>query len=52
MVTVSLILLVAAFVLFLLAAFSIPTPPRVNLVALGLALGVLSLLLSGWHPVR
>ena len=33
----SLILLVAAFVLFILATVGVPSPPRFNLVAAGLA---------------
>ena len=40
------ILLVLAFVLFLLGAFSVPAPPRVNFVAAGLACWVLSILLG------
>jgi hypothetical protein len=48
------ILLVAAFVLFVLAAVGVPSPSRFNLVAGGLACWVLSILLSGyahtgWH---
>ena len=39
-----LILLVFAFVCFTLAAFWNPNPPRVNLVAAGLAFWVLSIL--------
>jgi hypothetical protein len=45
-VTISLILLVAAFILFVLAAISVPVP-RVNLVAAGLACWVLAQLLGG-----
>jgi hypothetical protein len=46
----STILLVFAFVLFVLAAIGIPNPPqRWNLVAAGLAFWVLSVLLSGIH---
>lgn len=41
---ISLILLVAAFVVFCIAAFPIPT--KINLIALGLALWVLSQLLA------
>lgn len=33
-----LIFIVAAFICFVLAAFSVPTPPRINLQAAGLAL--------------
>lgn len=44
-VTLSLILLVAAFVLFVIAA--IPVATRFNLMAAGLACWVLSLLLGG-----
>lgn len=40
----STILLVAAFVLFVLAAIGIPQPPRFNLMAAGLACWVLALL--------
>ena len=40
------ILLVFAFVLVVLAAFNVPTPPRVNLGWLGMALWCLSLLLG------
>jgi hypothetical protein len=47
MLTVSLILLVAAFVLFILAALSVPIP-RINLIAAGLALWVLAQLLGGF----
>ena len=36
MVTISLVLLIAAFILFVLAAISVPVP-RVNLVGAGLA---------------
>jgi hypothetical protein len=45
-VTIALVLLVAAFILFILAAISIPVP-RVNLVAAGLACWVLAMLLGG-----
>jgi hypothetical protein len=38
------ILLIFAFVLFVLAAIGIPTPPRFNLIAAGLAFWVLALL--------
>jgi len=47
MITISMILLVAAFVIFVLAAIPVAVP-RINLVALGLACWVLSLLLSGF----
>ena len=43
------ILLVFSFVCFTLAAFWIPQPPRVNLIAAGLAFWVLSVLLAGVH---
>lgn len=49
MITVSLILLVFAFVLFVLAAIGVPSSPRFNLVAAGLACWVLSVMLGGWH---
>ena len=39
------ILLIFAFVLFVLAAIGIPTPPRFNLIAAGLACWVLALLI-------
>lgn len=38
------ILLVAAFILFVLAALGVPSPPRFNLMAGGLACWVLSIL--------
>lgn len=41
------ILLVFAFVCFCLAAFWNPQPPRVNLIAAGLAFWVLSVILGG-----
>lgn len=37
-------LLIAAFVLFILATVGVPAPPRFNLLAAGLACWVLSLL--------
>lgn len=43
------ILLVFAFVLFVLAAIGIPTPPRFNLIAAGLACWVLSALVPALH---
>jgi hypothetical protein len=43
---ISLILLVFAFVCFVMAAFWNPSPPRVNLGWLGLAFWVLSLILG------
>lgn len=46
-----LILLVFSFVSFMLAAFWNPAPPRVNLVAFGLACWALSVIL-GAHPLR
>jgi hypothetical protein len=46
---ITLILLVFAFVCFCLAAFWRPTPPRVDLIAAGLAFWVLSVLLAGAH---
>jgi hypothetical protein len=42
---VSLALLIAAFVLFVIAAIGVPVPPRFNLIAAGLACWSLSLLL-------
>jgi hypothetical protein len=48
MLTVSIILLVVALVCFLIAAVNHPTiPARFNLVALGLAFWVLSMLVTG-----
>ena len=46
MVTISLILLVAAFIVFVLAALGVPSAPRFNLIGAGLALWVLSLLIQ------
>lgn len=43
------ILLVFAFVCFTLSGFWNPAPPRVNLVAAGLAFWVLSIILAGAH---
>jgi hypothetical protein len=43
----TLILMVFSFVCFTLAAFWTPTPPRVNLIALGLAFWSLSIVLAG-----
>jgi hypothetical protein len=43
--TLHLILLVAAFVLFVLSAIGVPSPPRFNLLAAGLACWVFTLLL-------
>lgn len=40
----STILLVAAFILFVLSALGVPSPPRFNLMAAGLACWVLSIL--------
>jgi hypothetical protein len=45
MVTISLILLIAAFIVFVLAALNVPSA-RPQLVPLGLALWVLSVLLG------
>ena len=45
------ILLVAAFVLFVLSAIGVPSPPRFNLMAGGLACWVLSILLGAAHLV-
>lgn len=33
-----LLFILAAFILFVLAAFNVPSPPRINLTAAGLAL--------------
>jgi hypothetical protein len=43
----TIILLVLAFVLFLLSAIGVPSPPRFNLMAGGLACWVLSVILGG-----
>ncbi len=40
--TVSLVLMVLALVSFIIATASMPAPPRLNFVALGLALWVLA----------
>lgn len=45
--TLSLILIVSAFVLFVLATIGVPSPPRFNLVAAGLACLTLAQLLGG-----
>ena len=42
----SLILLVFAFVLFVLAGFNVPAAPRFNLIGLGLAFAVLAELVA------
>ncbi len=47
---VSLIFLIAAVVLFILAAVGVPTPPRFNLIAAGLACLALSSLIVGRLP--
>ena len=39
------VLLIAAFILFVLAALGVPSPPRFNLMAGGLACWVLSILI-------
>jgi hypothetical protein len=46
----SLIFLIAAVILFILAAVGVPTPPRFNLIAAGLACFALSSLLVGRLP--
>lgn len=43
------ILLVFSFVIFVLAAFWQPNPPRVNLIALGLAFFAAYFLFGAWH---
>jgi hypothetical protein len=45
MITLSLVLMIVALVLFVLAALAVPVP-RINLVAAGLAFWVLSVLLG------
>lgn len=47
MATLGLILMVAAFVLFLLAAIGVPIPSRFNLIAGGLACWSLTIILGG-----
>jgi hypothetical protein len=47
--TISVILVAFAFVFETLAAFNVPTPPRFNLIAAGLACFFLSLLLGNFH---
>ena len=46
MITLSLVLMLLAFICFVLTAVEVQTP-RVNLLALGLALWMLTLLLPG-----
>lgn len=46
MMSLRLVLLLLAFVSFVLAAFGVPPSPRVNLVAFGLALWVLSIIVA------
>jgi hypothetical protein len=50
MITVPLILLVFGFVCFALAAFGVPSPPRFNLMAAGLAFWILAVIIEG-HPI-
>lgn len=47
---ISTILLVFAFVIFVIAAFNVPA--RWNLIAAGLAFWVLSILLGTWLPAH
>jgi hypothetical protein len=47
-----LILLVFSFVCFMLAGFWNPGPPRINLIAIGLAAWVLSVLVQGHALLR
>lgn len=49
--TLGTVLLIIAFVFFILAAISVPSPPRLNWVAAGLAFWVLAILI-GTLPVR
>ena len=46
MVTIALVLLLAAFIVFALAALNVAMGPRINPLALGLALWTLSLLID------
>lgn len=48
--TVSLVLMVLAFVAFIISTAGVWNPPRVNFTALGLALWVLASLLAGVRP--
>jgi len=48
----TLILMVFSFVLLLLAAFNIPSPPRLNLGWLGMALWALAVVLGDVHLGR
>ena len=45
----SIILMVFAFVLIVLAAFNVPAPPRLSLGWLGMAFWALSILLGSVH---
>jgi hypothetical protein len=45
--TLAMILLIVALVLFVLAAIGLPSPPRFQFMAAGLAFWVLSILLGG-----
>jgi hypothetical protein len=47
MPVLTVILLVAAFILFVLAAVGVASPPRFNFMAAGLAFWVLSVLMAG-----
>lgn len=47
MATLNLILMVAAFVLFVLSTIGIPSPSRFNLMAGGLACWALAILIGG-----
>jgi hypothetical protein len=47
MATISMILLIVALVLFVLAAIGIPQPPKFQFIAAGLAFWVFSILLGG-----
>jgi hypothetical protein len=44
---ISLVLMVLAFVCFIVATAGVPIPPRVNMQALGLALWSLAVILGG-----
>jgi len=46
------ILMVFAFVLLLLAAFNVPSPPRLSIGWLGLSFWCLALLLGEFHVIR
>ena len=46
MVTIALVLLIAAFIVFVLVAFNFAAGPRINLLGLGFALATLAFLIE------